>query len=320
MTLQKIADITGVSVSTVSKAFSDSSEISADTKSLIFKTAHENGCFEKYYKGKYKKKVVAVICPEIIGDYYNSLVTDLEKLINEMGAVMVVSVSNFSETRERELFEYYSFVQKADAIIIVESHEKTYPKSDIPVILIGGQKSNISVDIENIMDNAVKHLKLNGHKHIAFAGEFFTRAKGEFFKKTLIKNSLNFQKDFLFESTNRFEKAGSDCAKKLLLLKNRPTAVICAYDNIAIGLIKELKRNGLNVPADISVIGINDIPSVSYCEIELTSVRIDTHDLCCAAIEILKKIFKNQYKISHHVSIDGKLVKRNSVKNIKGIA
>ena len=47
MTLQKLAKMTGVSVSTVSKAFSDSEEISRDTKKLVFKTAKSTGCFEK---------------------------------------------------------------------------------------------------------------------------------------------------------------------------------------------------------------------------------------------------------------------------------
>ena len=53
MNLSKLAQLANVSVSTVSKAFSDSKEISEQTKELIFSVAKDNGCFDKYYKPKY---------------------------------------------------------------------------------------------------------------------------------------------------------------------------------------------------------------------------------------------------------------------------
>lgn len=320
MTLQKLAKMAGVSVSTVSKAFSDSEEISRDTKELVFKTAKSTGCFEKYYKGKYKKKIIALICPEIIGEFYNNIVTEFEKITNDMGAVLSVSVSNFDAKREKELIEYYSFVQKADAIILVGGNSDINI-TDIPIIEIGSYKKQstqqILIEIDDAVNDAVKYLKENGHKYIAYAGESHTKGKIKTFKKALLKNNMNVCDDFIFESGKRFEDAGYDCAKQLLALKNRPTAVICAYDNIAIGLIKHLQKNGINVPDDISVIGINDIPSAVYGEVELTSIRIDVHDLCAAAIEPLKKKMDNVYAFSREtISVKSKLVIRNSVKNI----
>ena len=65
MTIQKLAKLAGVSAGTVSKAFSGSSEIPEKTRNHIFEVAKQNNCFEKYYKIKYSKKVVAVICPEV---------------------------------------------------------------------------------------------------------------------------------------------------------------------------------------------------------------------------------------------------------------
>ena len=65
MNLSMIAKLAGVSVSTASKAFAGSREISAETRERIFQIARENGCFDKYIKSKYKKKVIAVIYPEL---------------------------------------------------------------------------------------------------------------------------------------------------------------------------------------------------------------------------------------------------------------
>ena len=61
MNLAKLAQLANVSVSTVSKAFSDSPEISGQTREIIFNVAKEHGCFDKYYKPVYSKKVIAVI-------------------------------------------------------------------------------------------------------------------------------------------------------------------------------------------------------------------------------------------------------------------
>ena len=64
MTQKDIARQTGTSVATVSKAFSGSPEISEETRPRIFDAARQGGCSEKYYKGGYDARVVAVICPE----------------------------------------------------------------------------------------------------------------------------------------------------------------------------------------------------------------------------------------------------------------
>ena len=83
MTLAKIAKMANVAVSTVSKAFSDSPEISSETKELIINIAKETGCYEKYYKPKYNKKLIAVICPEMLGNQYAQMATFLEQKITQ---------------------------------------------------------------------------------------------------------------------------------------------------------------------------------------------------------------------------------------------
>ncbi len=63
MTMRELAKLANVSVSTVSKAFSETDDISEETKNHIFKIARNTGCYGKFYKGKYSKKVIAIICP-----------------------------------------------------------------------------------------------------------------------------------------------------------------------------------------------------------------------------------------------------------------
>ena len=69
MTLRELAALTNYSVSTVSKAFHGAEDISESTREEIFAVAREYGCFGKYYKDKYQKKIIAVICPELRSEH-----------------------------------------------------------------------------------------------------------------------------------------------------------------------------------------------------------------------------------------------------------
>lgn len=96
MNLETLAKLAEVSVGTVSKAFSGSKEISEDTKERIFALAKEHGCFDKYNKNRFDKKVIAVICPELNSEYYSATVTLLNREITLRGGIMSVSTTDFS--------------------------------------------------------------------------------------------------------------------------------------------------------------------------------------------------------------------------------
>ena len=323
MNLRKLAKLANVSVSTVSKALSDSGEISLTTKEKIIQLAKENDCYEKYYKGKYNKKIIAVICPEMKSEYYNRMLVTLEETISKNGGLMLLSVSGFNPQTEMDLFTYYSTFQHADGILVIGSGVNIPTNTDSPIVLLGGSQKKdidcIGIDSYDAIEEAVRYLKENGHRDIGFIGEALTRQRQERFLSAMKKHSLTVKDTFIITSDGRFEDAGFKSMENLIAKGTLPTAILAAYDYIALGAMHSMKLHGLKIPNDISVIGMDDISVLSYLDTPLTSIHTPIDDMCEIAVELLLKKIDNRYfRARQSITVKCRLVQRESVKNLLG--
>lgn len=117
----------------------------------------------------------------------------------------------------------------------------------------------------------------------------------------------------VIESEYRFEDAGEDGVRQILTMGNIVTAFICAYDNIAFGAIKELKKAGLRVPDDVSVIGMDNINTGKYTDTSLTTIDSNPEKVCTIAWNLLTEKIKNPYLCTkRNVKINAKLIVRET--------
>ncbi len=314
MTLKDIAKLCNVSVSTVSKAFWDAEDISDSTKQLIFDVAKENGCYEKYYKGKYHKFVVAVICPEIDSQYYARFTEQLGEAIEREGGITVVALDRFDKERQKELIEYFSASNRADGLVVFSLKElkKGY---DIPIISIGKSDvvDSILCDMRNAVNDTVLHLKNLGHRNIAFVGERLTLQKQETFLQQIKENGLFIDEQDIVVSDSRFENAGYLGAKKLIEQGTESTAIICAYDYIAIGAMRYLEQQGYKVPEDFSVIGADNIDTSKYLTQSLTTLDGHLEEVCTVVADLMAKKVKNRWVTAkQEIRISADLIIRES--------
>ena len=311
MTLRELANEAGVSVSTVSKAFKNSKEISPETQQKIFKIAEKHGCFYKYYKKKYEKRVVAIICPEIRSSYYSEQTEYIQQQLAEKNIVTIIATDNFDAKWQVALLELLAEHSKVDGIIVLG--HCTVPKGiEIPVVVLGAANGTdtCKIPLQKTMDDAVSYLKSLGHSHITFISEALTTS-------SLQRYCLSMKKYHLPEhhitAEGRFEQAGTDGVRRLLKSKHPCTALICGYDNMAIGAIKELKRHGLKVPEDYSVIGINNISTAEHLETGLTTIDCAYRAACDFLCSLLIKKMENPYYCSNaSLTLIGSLVVRES--------
>ncbi|MBR2926508.1 MAG: LacI family DNA-binding transcriptional regulator [Clostridia bacterium] len=310
MNLAELAALAGVSVSTVSKALADSHEISEQTKSMIIDLARKHGCLEKYYKPKYPAKVIAVICPEILGNHYGRMAMYMEKEIAGYNGTMVLSVTDFSPKRQEELIEYYIKYAHADGIVVIEPAAKIKNYSNIQIVQIGPENESKGVDcikasVQSGVDDAIKHLCGLGHKRIAYIGENKSLPENEAFLEGMNKRGLAVEKEYYVIGEKRFEEAGYTAMESLLRMEEPPTAVFAAYSHIAIGMMEAVKDAGLSVPNDVSVICMDDVLADTYTNAKLAHIKMHMEELSVTAIDFLyRKILKGGVRTKLSVNIN----------------
>ncbi len=319
MTLSQLAKLANVSVSTVSKAFADSREVSAETKEKILKLAKETGCYEKYYKAKYEKKLIAVICPELRDVHYAQMASCIEQDVAARGGTTLISVSNFSAKLQAELIDYYIKFAHADGIILIEPVDKVRTRTDVPIVqiaLVGDalHAHCITMDIGEALDEALRLLKDMGHRKIGFLGEANTQTEQAYFEKHMHKNGMEIPSKYLCVNEHRFFDCGYYGIETLLKSGHLPTAIFAAYNSVAVGAVQRLREANLRIPEDISVICMDDISISPYNDIDLTCIQMHLNELCNEATHLLYRIFAKRYTISKHtITVKRELHKGNSV-------
>lgn len=309
MTLAKLAALAGVSVSTVSKALSESREISEATREQIIALAKEHGCYEKYYNPKYQKKLIAVLCPEILGNHYGRMASEMEREIAAHNGTMILSVFDFRPAKQRELVEYYTKFARVDGVIVIEPAEKIKNDTDIPIVQIGQENESGGVDcvkteITPAMEEAVRQLRKLGHRRFGFVGEKLAVPEYEAFLSVAKRTKLELLPQHVVVSSARFEEAGYEATEKLMATEEPPTVIFAAYSHIALGAERFLSEKGFSVPGDVSLVCMDDILENPYRERTLSCIRTHISEQCASATELLfAKLRKGYSRAKRSVSV-----------------
>ena len=307
ITLSKLASLAHVSVSTASKAFSMSNEVSEQTRETIFRIAREQGCFKKFFNAKYPKYVMAVICPEYKSHFYASVLSHLQERLSAHSCEVCVASTNFSPQTESDLLEYYSHYATVDGIIIMDGRVPLNLPAEIPVATIipnTGCEGAISLsgDWTDAITEAIRHFLGSGITDIGFIGDCHTFVKEALVRK--VAETLSLPKDTIrFSLTEqRFEAGGYAAFEKFRDTGSIPRAIICAYDYMAIGAIRCACEHGLRVPEDVAIIGMDNIPENCYLNPPLASIDCNMDQLCAIAADaIIQRLSDPDLVLRHKV-------------------
>ena len=246
--------------------------------------------------------------------------TKLQKFIEDSGHIAVVASDHFNTDTQAEMIDYFASYIHVDGILVLGLRTQLKRGHDIPIVSlfssVDRSVDSVKSDMEGAMREALALLYKLGHRDIAFLGEPLTKSTATCFQN--VARDYHDMTTYRYDAPERFQGSGENGVRQMLLSGKRISALVCAYDEIAFGAIKELKRNGISVPEDISVIGIDNIHATAYTETALTSIDFNPDEICLVAWDLLKKKMDNKfYKSPQQISLSSRLVVRESVGKAK---
>lgn len=315
MTLSKLARLANVAVSTASKAFSMSDDINEQTREEIFRVARENGCFKKFFNAKYPKFVIALICPEVDSRHYSELCRYLQQRLQTRGCEICISSTEFSAAATADMIEYYEKYSSVDAIILIDPPATVLPPHETPIISLGSRAHNADVtlylDYMTALKSALTDFKAAGISHIGFIGEPHTVTKLSAFKSAVSEIYGFTEEKYISVSDLRFEKGGCAAARALYSHGALPEAIICAYDDMALGAMRFFHDNGISVPDDIKVIGMDNILHSEYFVPSLSTIDYMNEEIAKTATESVFELLDGKTPAEIH-NFSARLITRES--------
>jgi LacI family transcriptional regulator len=178
------------------------------------------------------------------------------------------------------------------------------------------------IDIDNAdgVFKAIEYLYNQGHRTIGMikssreARNFNLREMA--FREAMEYFSLSVQERFILSVDPNFEQTIIGMRCHLKNLKALPTAFFCMNDILAHGCIKALREYGCAVPADISIVGYDNLPLSGFSDPPLTSIKVSNHQIGRRALETLAERIAGSNKMPENILVAGNLVIRGSVRSI----
>lgn len=323
MTLMKLAQLAGVSVGTVSKAFSGSHEVGNTTRERIFALAKEHGCFDKYYKNPRKRPLIALVFPEPESEFYGRMMGVLERVLYERGADTVIAFSRFDAEHEADLFREFAYGMHVDGAIVVGAGRLIRNPEHIPLITISDRKYRntnadaVRIDYDSGIEALLQTVKEFGHTEVGFLGEQLTCGKEALFRNALRQIGLRVCDEYVYRSDKRFAEAGEDGMRALIERKKLPSVIVAAYDHIAFGAMKYAQAKGYRVPEDLSFVGMDDISATPYLGIPLSSLHVDFEQACKQIADLMfKRMEVRYYREQNQIVVPVRVIVRESLKKI----
>jgi LacI family sucrose operon transcriptional repressor len=323
VTIQDIANMVGVSKSTVSRYLNGgyvSDENIKKIQEAIEKTEFKSNFFAKRLKAK-NSKLIGIIIPRIDSFTTGKILRSIYIELEQQGYQAIILSSELDVSREIENIKRL-YQQDVDGIIVMsikitKEHIELVNKTSIPVIFTGQASSLINyikIDDRRAGFMLGQYIKEEGHKNIVFLGVteediavgvdrkegFFEAFKGE-------NCNLNF-----VEAGFSFDKAYQMAEK---VMEYKPTAVIGATDNIVLGFLRYAVEKGYDIPSDISVAGFGGYDVGLAIHPPITTIAVDYGVLGRKVAELVISAIEG-VEFTEDKSIPIELIKRESVKSL----
>jgi LacI family transcriptional regulator len=321
VTIKDIAQVSGVSYSTVSKALNDSPLVKPNTKKKILQVAKDLGytpnLVAKNLVSK-KSNTIGLVWPTIEQTALSTLVTEINNLVIKNNYFMMLSINDTKHAVE--MFKRF----RVDGIIIFEGETQQFNtiESTFPILTHGVINKNnlnpiIDVNHKKAIYNATSYLNNLGHRKISYIGypspndqrqieklKGFHDAMGEFGLKKVENSTISTDGLTWYD--------GYKATKRLLQSSSIPTAIISGSYDLSVGILRAINEFKLKVPEDLSIISYDNIPQMASLETPLTSVGVPVDKLADKMVNSLLDLINQTNSQPLIEAMEPEITKRSS--------
>lgn len=329
ITLQKIADLSGFSITTVSRALAGYSDVNETTRQKIRQLADELGYVPSQIGRNLqsqKSNIIGIIFPldeDFSNSFFMELIAGLTQSLAKHHYDLLISVK---QPGSQEIEDYQRLVvsSRVDGIIIARTliddpRIKYLQEQGFPFVVSGHDESAnypfIDVDGFEGFYKLAQHFIELGHRDIAIinGSDRFAFAHRRFagYKQALSDHGLSLREDYIAEG-NLTKGDGVECTRRLLELPQRPTAIIACNDMMALGAMQVARQRGLVIGRDISIGGFDDIPLAAVADPPLTTIRQPIQEIGRQLVDMLIALIDRKTVDTTQQLIEPELVVRES--------
>ncbi|HLI49758.1 MAG TPA: LacI family DNA-binding transcriptional regulator [Chthonomonas sp.] len=333
ISIRDVAAAAGVSTSTVSKVLNGGNyaDIAPATQERVRQVAQELGYHPRAVArglvGKRMNSIGIIIChnlPSVTSDPYVGPVLDGILDMNKRHHQKTVIFAEDTWDDAYSKIPIYCDGSCDGLLVFIPLVQSPFlqqlQKHEVPFLLVGDsreQEGLSTVDVDNVAVArlAVSHLLQLGHRRIGmFCGNaaFLSSAqRAEGYRKELEAWGVPYDPAYVW-SGQYWEWAGAENAEKLLQMPayRRPTAIFCQDDRLAAGAYDRLREAGLQIPRDISIVGLSDYAEAQ--ERGITTVRFPLRQIGAEAVKLLLALIEEKLPHGTTKRLLGELVVRNS--------
>lgn len=326
-TMKDVAQLARVSTATVSRALMNPEKVSTSTRKRVEDAVLESGyspnSLARNLRRNESKTIVAVV-PDICDPYYSDIIRGIEDAAAEHGYVVLLGDTN--QQKHDSSVTSLAFTKHADGILLLGTDipfdvSKPEQKNLPPLVMaceFAPELELPTVHIDNLTSafEAVNYLTQMGHKRVAqISGPeeaAICKFRSQGYQQALRRGGIAMNPNYSVSGDYSFD-AGTQAVRKLLSLAEPPTAIFCHCDLMAIGAIQEIKRLGLRVPQDLSVVGFDDVQFSQYCDPPLTTIAQPRYEIGRQALLMVLELLRGKDVRAGSRLLETRLVVRSSV-------
>lgn len=303
--LKDVAALAGVSVKTVSNVVNGYTYVAPDTREKVERALSQleyrpNLSARNLRRGR--TGVIALALPELDAPYFAELSRFVIDAASERGWTVLIDQTDGLAQRERQVLQGIR-EQLIDGLIfspIVVGREELAERTDrTPLVLLGerildGPTDHVAIDNQRAAREVTEHLISLGHTRIGAIGAqdnpsantAHLRLSG--YRQALAEAGLPYDERLVAPTDSYHRADGARAMRRLLDLRERPQAVFCFNDLLALGALRTALVSGLRVPQDVAVAGFDDIEDGRYSTPTLTTVSPHKAQIAKVAVDLLE--------------------------------